>query len=59
MTLTEEEMKYIAIGMQVEEARRKGGVTVLNKLGKKWFSQLGKLSAEKRKQNKLVRRTII
>lgn len=52
MTLTEAEMKYIAIGMQVEEARRKGGVTVLNKLGKKWFSQLGKLSAEKRRAKK-------
>lgn len=50
MKLTDTEL--IAIGLQVQEARRKGGVTVLNKLGKKHFSMLGKLSAEKRRAKK-------
>lgn len=48
MTLTEEEMKYIAMGMQLEEARKKGGRTVYKKYGKEHFSKLGKLSAKKR-----------
>lgn len=53
MTLTDQEMKYIAIGMQIEEARTKGGMSVLKQRGKGWFSKLGKLSAAKKAQNKL------
>lgn len=47
MKLSDDEL--IAIGLQVQEARTKGGITVLNKLGKKWFSELGKRSAAKKK----------
>lgn len=48
-------MKYIAMGMQVEEARRKGGMTILKTLGKEHFSKLGKASAEKRKELKRLK----
>lgn len=51
--------ELIALGTKVQEARYKGGRMVLEKFGKKHFSMLGKLSAEKRKANKLLRRTII
>lgn len=41
--------ELIAMGLQVQEARRKGGMVVLQKFGKKHFSLLGKRSAEKKK----------
>jgi CRISPR/Cas system type I-B associated protein Csh2 (Cas7 group RAMP superfamily) len=47
MTLSDSEL--IAIGLQVQEARRKGGRTVYKMYGKEHFSKLGKISAEKKK----------
>lgn len=45
--------ELIAIGLQVQEARRKGGKTIYKIYGKEYFSKLGKLSALKKAQNKL------
>lgn len=47
MKLSDAEL--IAIGLKVQEYRKRGGVSVLHKFGKKHFSELGKLSALKRK----------
>lgn len=44
--------QLIAMGLQVQEARRKGGRTVFKKYGADHFSKLGKISAEKRKNVK-------
>lgn len=44
--------QLIAMGLQVQEARRKGGKTVFKKYGADHFSKLGKISAEKRLKNK-------
>lgn len=48
MKLSDSEL--IAIGLQVQEARRKGGKTVLKLYGPGHFSKLGKLSAEKKRK---------
>lgn len=45
--VTDEEL--IAMGMQVLEARRKGGRTTLKKYGAEHFANLGRKSAEKKK----------
>lgn len=50
MTLSNDEL--IAIGLQVQEARRKGGKTVYKLYGSSHFSKLGKISAEKKKKAK-------
>lgn len=50
MKLSDNEL--IAIGLQVQEARKKGGTMVLKKYGHGHFSKLGKLSAEKKKKVK-------
>lgn len=50
MKLSDEQ--YIAMGMQLEEARRKGGRTVYKKYGPDHFSKLAKLSNKKRAENK-------
>lgn len=42
----------IALGLKVQEWRRKGGVSVKESRGSSWFSKLGKLSAAKRAKNK-------
>lgn len=47
MKLSDDEL--IAIGLQVQEARRKGGRTVYKMYGKEHFSKLGKISAEKKR----------
>ena len=47
MTLSDSEL--IAIGLQVQEARKKGGRTVYKLYGASHFSKLGKISAEKKK----------
>jgi len=52
MTLSDSEL--IAIGLQVQEARRKGGKTVYKLYGASHFSKLGKISAEKKKKSKLA-----
>jgi hypothetical protein len=44
--------ELIAIGLQIQEARSKGGQTILKTYGTSHFSKLGKISAEKRKQLK-------
>lgn len=48
------DQQLIALGLQIIEARRKGGRMVLKKYGLSYFSKLGKLSAEKRKNAKLT-----
>jgi len=50
MTLSDFEL--IAIGLQVQEARRKGGKTVYKLYGSAHFSKLGKLSAKKKAKMK-------
>ena len=40
----------IALGLQVIEARRKGGNMVLKKYGPGHFSKLGKISADKKRK---------
>ena len=50
MKLTDAEL--IAIGLQVQEARRKGGKTVFKKYGHDHFSKLAKLSNKRRQENK-------
>jgi uncharacterized LabA/DUF88 family protein len=42
----------IALGLQIQQARSKGGKTILEKFGKEHFSELGKLSALKKKSMK-------
>lgn len=42
----------IAMGLQIQQARSKGGRTILEKFGKEHFSEMGKLSALKKKENK-------
>ena len=49
-TVTDEQL--IAMGLQVQEARRKGGKTVFKKYGTPHFSKLALLSAEKRRNNR-------
>lgn len=51
MKLSDNEL--IAIGLQIQEARRKGGRTVFEKYGAGHFSKLGKLSAAKKAHRKL------
>lgn len=55
---TQEELSVI--GLEIIEARRKGGKTTFkNHGGNKYFVELQKKSVESRKANKLLRRTII
>lgn len=44
--------QLIAMGLQIQEARSKGGKTILKTYGKKHFSMLGKLSADKKRKAK-------
>lgn len=44
--------ELIAFGLQVQQWRKKGGVAVREKFGKKHFSMLGKLSALARSKAK-------
>lgn len=44
--------QLIAIGLQIQEARRKGGETVYKTYGSEHFSKLGKISAAKKKSKK-------
>ncbi len=50
MTLSDTEL--IAIGLRVQEARRKGGKTVYKLYGASHFSKLGKISAAKKAKMK-------
>jgi hypothetical protein len=50
MTLTDAQL--IALGLQIIEARKKGGRMTLQKYGKSHFSDLGKKSAEVKKAKK-------
>lgn len=55
---TQEELAVI--GLDIIEARKKGGRTTFTKHGgNKYFVELQKKSVESRKANKLLRRTII
>lgn len=47
MKLSDAEL--IQIGLNVQEYRRRGGASVLQKRGKSWFSELGKKSAARKK----------
>ena len=49
----------IAAGLQVMEARRKGGVTTFTKYGEDHFSKLGKISAEKRRKMRLATKDLV
>jgi len=42
--------QLIAMGLQIQEARRKGGNMVLKKYGPGHFSKLGKISADKKRK---------
>ena len=44
--------QLIAMGLQIQQARQKGGLTIVEKFGKEHFSRLGKLSALKKKSMK-------
>lgn len=50
-TLTEKEL--IAIGLQVQEARRKGGKVVLEKYGSDHFKKLRQIGLEKQRKAKI------
>ena len=45
--------QLIAMGLQIQQARQKGGLTIVEKFGKEHFSMLGKLSAQKKKEKKI------
>ena len=55
MKLSDNEL--IAMGLQVQEARRKGGKTVYKLYGAAHFSKLGKISAEKKRKLKSIAST--
>ena len=57
MTLTD--LEKLALADNVISWRRKGGEKIKSKFGLDYFKNLNKLSQEKRKANKLLRRTII
>lgn len=50
MKLSDAEL--IAIGLNVQEYRRRGGVSVKNKFGVGYFKELQKRAVAKRKENK-------
>lgn len=50
MKLSDQEL--IAIGLQVQEARRKGGVTIFKKYGREYYKELNKRSVASRQAKK-------
>jgi hypothetical protein len=53
MKKTYTEKQLIEMGKQMLDARSKGGQALVTKFGKQYFSNLGKLSAEKRRKAKV------
>lgn len=53
MKLSDQEL--IAIGLNVQSWRKKGGKSVLKKRGNSWFKELNKKSIAKRRENKIKR----